>query len=93
MEISWKNADVYYLEPQKIQPNENAIQFASRVKAMISEKVYFDWNKVARSIHADFFFLDPPPPYIYIILIIPRLVLRMWSSMAIWNISSPVSVM
>lgn len=30
--------DVYYLEPQTIQPNETSLQFCSRVKAMISER-------------------------------------------------------
>eukprot|EP01027_Heterolobosea_sp_BB2_P001728 GEZU01002576.1.p1 GENE.GEZU01002576.1~~GEZU01002576.1.p1 ORF type:complete len:573 (-),score=204.78 GEZU01002576.1:29-1747(-) len=30
--------DVYFLEPQKIRPDENAVQFATRVKTMIAKK-------------------------------------------------------
>eukprot|EP00455_Lapot_gusevi_P026456 TRINITY_DN2790_c0_g1_i5.p1 TRINITY_DN2790_c0_g1~~TRINITY_DN2790_c0_g1_i5.p1 ORF type:complete len:427 (+),score=161.31 TRINITY_DN2790_c0_g1_i5:32-1282(+) len=30
--------DVWYLEPQRIQPGENAIQFSSRVKKMIADR-------------------------------------------------------
>ena len=30
--------DVYFLEPQKIQPQENATQFANRVKHLIAKK-------------------------------------------------------
>lgn len=40
--ISWMRlqvCDVWYLEPQRQMPNESAIDFASRVKAMIAEQV------------------------------------------------------
>ena len=40
-------ADVWYLDPQVIQPGETSVQFAARVKAMIAKKaglVNVDWD-------------------------------------------------